>query len=221
MTNISITHTNNNHTLNLATPKSLLNCLLQVRLLYESKDADRADSQVVLSAGELQQQSRSVLAQAERVVRRREKNYRTAWQRVGAWRDNPTVYRYGYVNIIIGVVFRCLELWLFVDSSVISIIVMFHYCWCIKKPWYSSSIMLCNNYNNTIAHNHHTHNGFHVFLHLYISTYLHIYIYNDTIQVLVGSAQPLLLVARPGLSRGRQQYAEPVFPLLPKSNRRH
>ena len=37
---------------------------------------------------------------------------------------------------------------------------MFHYYWCIRKRW-SSSTMLYN--NNTIAHNHHTHNGINVF----------------------------------------------------------
>ena len=43
------------------------------------------------------------------------------------------------------VIFRAMD----VDSSVISVVVMFHYYWCIRKPW-SSSIILYNNNNDII-----------------------------------------------------------------------
>ena len=60
-----------------------------------------------------------------------------------------------------------------VDSSISSIVVMFHHYWCIWKPW-SYFIMLYNNNKNILAHNHHTHNVmFSVFLHLYIQVHIH------------------------------------------------
>ena len=67
----------------------------QVQLLYESNDAD-------LPAGSkrrnsLLQESRGILSEAQTIVQRRESFYRVAWQRIAAWRDNPTVYRFGYL----------------------------------------------------------------------------------------------------------------------------
>lgn len=67
----------------------------QVRLLYASKLAE-ANGEHALAAS-LQQQARGILAQAEGIVKEREKAYRVPWQRIGAWRENPTVYRFGYL----------------------------------------------------------------------------------------------------------------------------
>ena len=83
-----------------------------------------------------------------------------------------------------------------------SIVDMFHYYWCTRKPW-SSSIMLYN--NNIIAHNHHTnylpyiHNTIILMItltyttpfiiliislaSLSLSLFVSLYIYNATIQV--------------------------------------
>ena len=61
-----------------------------------------------------------------------------------------------------------------VDSSVRSIVVMFHYYWRIRKLW-SSFTMLYN--NNIIAHNHHTHNN----PSFYISTSAILQFYNTEI----------------------------------------
>lgn len=63
----------------------------QVRLLYASRLAD-ANTEHALAAS-LQQQARLILAQAEGTVANRESMYRVPWQRIGAWRENPTVYR--------------------------------------------------------------------------------------------------------------------------------
>jgi len=56
-------------------------------------------------------------------------------------------------------------------SSVISIVVMFLYYWCIRKPW-SSSIMFYNIISISISKHYHTHNN----QPLYLSTPLHLYI---------------------------------------------
>lgn len=63
----------------------------QVRLLYASRLA-AARTEHTLAAS-LQQQARLILARAEGIVTQREKAYRVPWQRIGAWRENPTVYR--------------------------------------------------------------------------------------------------------------------------------
>jgi len=67
----------------------------QVRLLYASKLAEVNIEHA--SAAALQQQARSVLSKAELIVRQREEAYRVPWQRIGSWRENPTVYRFGYL----------------------------------------------------------------------------------------------------------------------------
>lgn len=46
---------------------------------------------------ELLKESRSIIEKAQEIVNRREKNYRVHPDRVAAWRENPTVYRYGYL----------------------------------------------------------------------------------------------------------------------------
>ena len=62
----------------------------QVRILYESKDplkiSARQDKLV---------ESKNIIEEAAVVVNRREGAYQVPWQRVAAWRENPTVYRYG------------------------------------------------------------------------------------------------------------------------------
>jgi hypothetical protein len=63
----------------------------QVRLLYASRLADVRTEHAL--AASLQQQARLILAQAEGIVTSREAVYRVPWQRIGAWRENPTVYR--------------------------------------------------------------------------------------------------------------------------------
>jgi hypothetical protein len=64
----------------------------QVRLLYASSLAE-ANAEYALAAS-LQQHARLILAQAEGIVASREEAYRVPWQRIGGWRENPTVYRY-------------------------------------------------------------------------------------------------------------------------------
>lgn len=73
-----------------------------VRLLYDSKQAQMMQIEA-LSSGEstlrykLLLEAREVLKQAAEVVDRREGAYRTHWERTAAWRENPTVYRFGYL----------------------------------------------------------------------------------------------------------------------------
>lgn len=97
----------------------------QVRLLYASKEAKRVQSldtsntepvssstidedeeEIIDSSGgggqlgraaALQLRARRVIHSAAEIVLRREEEYKIHWRRVGAWRDNPTVYRYGYL----------------------------------------------------------------------------------------------------------------------------
>lgn len=59
-------------------------------------DASTA-SMISESASKLQTQSRDVIHTAAAIVAEREKHYRVGWQRIAGWRDNPTVYRYGYL----------------------------------------------------------------------------------------------------------------------------
>lgn len=42
-------------------------------------------------------ESREILLEAESIVRRREALYRVPAARIASWRENPTVYRYGYL----------------------------------------------------------------------------------------------------------------------------
>jgi hypothetical protein len=63
-----------------------------VRMLYDSMDSTTAAEKA-----QLQRQSRSVIWSAAEIVSRREKSYRVPWQRIASWRENPTVYRYGYL----------------------------------------------------------------------------------------------------------------------------
>jgi hypothetical protein len=67
-----------------------------VRLLYESRDvltkaADANTRQLLLY------EARDVINNATIIVRQREKHYRVPWQRIASWRENPTVYRFGYL----------------------------------------------------------------------------------------------------------------------------
>jgi hypothetical protein len=65
----------------------------QTRLLYQSKDLETgAEDRLHLLV-----LSREVLTEAGMIVRRREDFYRVPLPRVTAWRENPTVYRYGYL----------------------------------------------------------------------------------------------------------------------------
>jgi hypothetical protein len=65
----------------------------QVRLLYESHD----NATIPEAKSALLSESRRVLSQAARIVAQREARYRVPWSRIGAWRENPTVYRFGYL----------------------------------------------------------------------------------------------------------------------------
>ena len=87
----------------------------QVHLLYASKDPSRSgleitdvnankfcvENDTVISVestpAELQLHARAVIREAAGIVKRREANYKVHWKRIGAWRENPTVYRYGYL----------------------------------------------------------------------------------------------------------------------------
>jgi hypothetical protein len=65
----------------------------QVRLLYESARVHISQAESAL----LQGQARGVISQAAEIVEKREQLYRVPWQRIASWRENPTVYRFGYL----------------------------------------------------------------------------------------------------------------------------
>jgi hypothetical protein len=65
----------------------------QVRLLYESKQLNQTEEQVASFQGE----ARGILRKASIIVHHREQAYRVPWQRIASWRENPTVYRFGYL----------------------------------------------------------------------------------------------------------------------------
>ena len=67
----------------------------QVKLLYESRDNQLSEESKVRK--QLQSQARSTILEATEIVRNRESQYRVHWERIAAWRENPTVYRYGYL----------------------------------------------------------------------------------------------------------------------------
>lgn len=67
----------------------------QLHLLYLSKDKVNAAQQDV--SKRYHEQARDVLKEAGELVQRREDNYRVAVERIAAWRDNPTVYRFTYL----------------------------------------------------------------------------------------------------------------------------
>jgi hypothetical protein len=69
----------------------------QVKLLYSSNDADIHTDDASHKRNLLLSESREVINQASDIILRREKFYRVPWQRIAAWRENPTVYRYGYL----------------------------------------------------------------------------------------------------------------------------
>lgn len=65
----------------------------QVRLLYESAAPDTThDGKAVLLT-----ESRISIADAQRVVQQREEVYKVPIDRIGGWRENPTVYGFSYV----------------------------------------------------------------------------------------------------------------------------
>lgn len=66
-----------------------------VRMLYESRDSVLSPTPAHRNA--LQRQSRGIISAAAVIVSRREAAYRVPWQRIASWRENPTVYRYGYL----------------------------------------------------------------------------------------------------------------------------
>ena len=63
--------------------------------MYLSRDpvASPSDS----DKATLQRKSRGYINQAAAIVASREQHYRVPWERVAAWRENPTVYRFGYL----------------------------------------------------------------------------------------------------------------------------
>lgn len=66
---------------------------LQVYSLYKAKDISTTTSETTL----LLNHAREILHNASVIVQRRELQYRVPWQRIGGWRENPTVYRFGYL----------------------------------------------------------------------------------------------------------------------------
>jgi hypothetical protein len=74
----------------------------QVKVLYESKQAQIMKIEAI-SSGEstlrfnLLIQGRNIIQEAMKIIQRREKHYRVHWERIAAWRDNPTVYRFTYL----------------------------------------------------------------------------------------------------------------------------
>ncbi len=90
---------NYNNRLSLLT-EELLDCVEMlahrahfVRLLYESRDPLLP----IETKQEHQSEARRLIAHVQKLVRRRESQYRVPWQRIASWRENPTVYRYGYL----------------------------------------------------------------------------------------------------------------------------
>ncbi len=67
----------------------------QVHKLYESKHAKLTNEHGLRAT--LLTEARNIIYSAEKIVSRRESHYRVPWQRIGGWRDNPTVYRFGYL----------------------------------------------------------------------------------------------------------------------------
>jgi len=68
----------------------------QVNALYNSQKplssaAASVSTETYIATG------REAIAKAEVVVKRRELAYQVPWQRIASWRENPTVYRYGYL----------------------------------------------------------------------------------------------------------------------------
>lgn len=64
-----------------------------VYLLYKSNHPLTSDDNRAILQGE----ARNILINASIIVNQREKYYRVPWQRIASWRDNPTVYRFGYL----------------------------------------------------------------------------------------------------------------------------
>jgi hypothetical protein len=67
--------------------------ITHVRMLYES----RAVTISLEARVDFLNRSRSTISAASKIVAQREIAYRVPWQRIGSWRENPTVYRYGYL----------------------------------------------------------------------------------------------------------------------------
>ena len=65
----------------------------QIRMLYEANAQHTSHDH----KAQLLTESRLVISQAQFVVANREKAYRVPWERIGSWRENPTVYRFGYL----------------------------------------------------------------------------------------------------------------------------
>jgi hypothetical protein len=68
----------------------------QVNALYRSNDPTlkAANSQ---HQGSQQRRGREVIMAAQAIVKEREQYYRVPSNRIAAWRENPTVYRFGYL----------------------------------------------------------------------------------------------------------------------------
>ena len=73
----------------------LVSRVRHVRLLYESRDPIVSPSHKERALK--QKQSRNIINEAHIIINRREDKYRVPKYRIAAWRDNPTVYRYGYL----------------------------------------------------------------------------------------------------------------------------
>jgi hypothetical protein len=67
----------------------------QVNALYKSRDNILSALETVKA--NYQRQARSMIQEASVIVSKREKHYRVPWERIASWRDNPTVYRFGYL----------------------------------------------------------------------------------------------------------------------------
>ena len=65
----------------------------QVRLLYAAQEAEAE----LDHKAHLLTESRKVITLAQAVVFRRESKYRVPRERIASWRENPTVYRFGYL----------------------------------------------------------------------------------------------------------------------------
>lgn len=63
----------------------------------EGEGAGHVHMNIHKTATEIQGQARAAIGEATALVARMESNYRVPWQRVAEWRENPTVYRYGYL----------------------------------------------------------------------------------------------------------------------------
>lgn len=69
----------------------------QVFTLYESTTFDRGDFKQRREQKRYYYRAHAMLKEAKKIIRKRESEYRVDFDLIGAWGDNATVYKYGYL----------------------------------------------------------------------------------------------------------------------------